>query len=58
MNRHRAYWSVMGIEPSEDNYRQERTEKLRQELKRLIDIHGKDKVTTAIRKIYEEEKQC
>jgi len=34
------------------------TEDIRQELKKLIAIHGLDKVTAAIRKLYGEEKQC
>ena len=55
MNRHRAYWSVMGVEPS--NHRQEMREKLKEELNKLVSIHGMDNVITAIRKMKEREMQ-
>lgn len=52
MNKHRAYWSVMGIKP--DNHRREMTERLKGELQRLIDIHGFEKVVTTLRVMHEE----
>lgn len=55
MNRHRAYWSVMGVEPG--THRQEMREKLKDELNRLVCIHGMDNVITAIRKMKEREMQ-
>ena len=53
MNKHRAYWSAMGLEPDE-THQEGKTEKLKQEMQKLIDIYGKDKVITALRKICEE----
>ncbi|QUH21435.1 hypothetical protein [Alkaliphilus sp. B6464] len=49
MNRHRVYWSVMGIEPG--TYRQEMIENLEKELNRLADIYGLDEIITTFRKM-------
>lgn len=53
MNKHRAYWSAMGLEPDE-THQEGKIAKLKQEMQRLIDIYGKDKVITSLREICKE----
>ena len=55
VNRHKAYWSQMGVEGS--GYHREKRKKLHEEIQKLIDIHGLDEVTTAIRTLYEENRK-
>lgn len=54
MNRHRAYWSEMGVQPGK--HRQEMREKLEKELNRLADIYGLDNIITVFRKMKLEQK--
>ena len=56
MNRHRAYWSVMGVE-ADGEVRRKRTKHLRDTLKALIDEFGFDDVVTEFRKMYEDSKK-
>ena len=55
MNRHRLYWSQMGVEGS--GFHREKRKKLQEELKRLVDIHGLHEVTTEIRLMHEQKKE-
>ena len=55
MNRHKNYWSVMGLEPN-PNKRQFTKEKLKIQLIELIQIYEFDNVVTALREIKEEHK--
>ena len=55
MNRHRAYWSQMGVEGS--GYHKEKRAKLQEDLKKLIEFHGLHEVTTEIRLIHHKERE-
>ena len=55
MNRHRAYWSRMGVEGS--GYHREKRAKLREDLKQLVEFHGLHEVTTEIRLMHEQKKE-
>ena len=53
MNRHKNYWSVMGLEPN-PKQKQFTKEKLKIQLIELIQIYEFDNVVTALRQIKEE----
>lgn len=52
MNRNKAFWSVMGIEPNPDQ-KQFTVEKLKIQLIELIEIYSFDTVVTSLREIKE-----
>lgn len=55
-NKHRAHWSVMGIEPIQTkSAKQEDFEKFEHQLKIMIGKYGKTEVLTTVRQIYESE---
>lgn len=56
MNKHRSNWSVMGIEPSQEEKPLSHTE-LKRRLEYLIAIWGFSDVANELRKIYEEDKE-
>ncbi len=56
MNRHRAYWSAMGLEPStEQSQLSKEYERLRKELQWMIGRFGKDEVVKELIRIIESE---
>lgn len=55
MNKRRSNWSVMGIEPSEEEKALSYAE-LKRRLEYLIAIWGFSDVANELRKIYEEDK--
>lgn len=56
MNKHRAYFSVMGIEPSEKSVKQEKFEEFDKQLRIMLNMFDQTEVLTLIRKVYEEVK--
>jgi len=60
MNRHKAYWSVMGCEPSKERTAtQEKRERHKKQLLNMINQYSNDgvfEVTRILREIIEEEK--
>ena len=54
MNKHRNYYSVMGIEPNkEKSVKQLRREENRKALEKMIAIDGFNEIATLFREIYE-----
>jgi hypothetical protein len=54
MNKHQAYWSVMGNEPSEKSVKTEDLQKLEKQLKVLFNKYDKTEILSLVRKVYEE----
>lgn len=57
MNRHRAYWSNMSDHPNPDKAEiggrhQKRYERLKTQVKLLVEMHGFDKVSKCMREIH------
>lgn len=58
MNKHRAYFSAMGIEPSEKSVKQEKFEELEKQLRIMMNMFSAEEVLSTVRNIYMEVKQC
>lgn len=57
MNRHRTYWSVMGMEPNtEQSQKSKDFEEFREHVKTMLCKYDSTDVLTVVRKVYEEEK--
>lgn len=55
MNRHRTYWSVMGIEPNpEQSQKSKDFEEFREHVKTMLCKYDSTDVLTVVRKVYEE----
>lgn len=55
MNRHKSNWSLMGLEPNTEQSQQSKDyEKLRIDLKHMVNRFGFDEVVRELRKIKEE----
>ena len=54
MNRHRAYWSTMGNEPSESTAKSEDMARFTELLKVMFGKYDSTEVVNAVREVYEE----
>jgi len=58
MNRHRAYWSAMGLEPAEvESVKARQLRESREKIQKIVYIIGFDETANILRKIYEESKE-
>ena len=57
MNRHRAYWSVMGVESNQEkSVKQKHFEELEKKLTTMLNMYDKTEVLTLVREVYEVNK--
>ena len=54
MNKHQAYWSAMGNEPSKDSVKNQDFKKLQEQLEIMFNKYDKTEILTLVRKTYEE----
>ena len=57
MNKHRNYYSVMGIEPSEKSVSQEKFEAFENQLRIMFGMFDSTEVISSVKKIYDEVKK-
>lgn len=55
MNKHKAYWSTMGLEPTENENRKDDFARFEKALKIMIGKYGKTETLSLVRQILEQE---